>query len=132
MTAEEILKTKKIYALVGATQDETRYGYELLKSLRTAGYTVLPVNPKYQEIDGIACYPSLKELPQKPEVVITALAPANTEKVLEALKEAGIELLWMPPGCCSDAAVQKSEQLGFAFVHDVCPIGTLLRMAAQK
>lgn len=109
MTAQEILQTKKVFALVGATPEIWKYGYQVLATLIEAGYTVLPINPKYQEIESIKCYPSLKDLPQKPEVVICALAPANTEKVVAAVKELGIELLWMPPGCWSDEAVRKSH-----------------------
>ncbi|MDZ7291862.1 MAG: CoA-binding protein [candidate division KSB1 bacterium] len=132
MTAQDILKTKKTFALVGATPDKWKYGYEVLMTLTNAGYSVLPINPKYQEIDGIKCHASLKELPQKPEVVICALAPANTEKVVEAVKEIGIEILWMPPGCWSDEAVRKCQQLNIEFVHDVCPIGTLQIMTATN
>lgn len=131
MTAQDILRTKKTFALVGATRDKWKYAYEVLVTLVNAGYTVMPINPKYQEIEGIKCYPSLKELPQKPEVVISALAPANTEKIVEAVKEMGIELLWMPPGCWSEEAVQKCRQLNVEFVYDVCPIGTLSMMAWQ-
>lgn len=131
MTAQDILRTKETFALVGATRDKWKYAYEVLVTLVNAGYTVMPINPKYQEIEGIKCYPSLKELPQKPEVVISALAPANTEKIVEAVKEMGIELLWMPPGCWSEEAVQKCRQLNVEFVYDVCPIGTLSMMAWQ-
>lgn len=132
MTAQEILKTKKVFALVGATPDIWKYGYQVLATLLEGGYAVLPINPKYQEIDGITCYPSLKALPQKPEAVISALAPANTEKVVEVVKELGIELLWMPPGCWSEAAVRKSRELNLEFVHDVCPIGTLATMKPES
>ncbi len=131
MTAQDILKTKKTFALVGATPDKWKYGYEVLTALMNAGYTVMPINPKYREIEGIKCYPSLKDLPQKPEVVISALAPTNTERVVEVVKEMSIELLWMPPGCWSDEAVQKCRRLNVDFVHDVCPIGTLSMMAWQ-
>lgn len=132
MTAQDILKTKKTFALVGATPDHWKYGYEVLTILVNAGYTVLPINPKYEEIDGIKCYASLAHLPEKPEVVISALAPANTEKTVEVVKELGIELLWMPPGCWSEKAVQRCQHLGLDFVHDVCPIGTLREMQRKN
>jgi len=131
MTAQEILEAKKTFALVGATQDPWKYGYEVLATLVNAGYTVFPINPKYQDIEGIKCYPSLKDLPQKPEVVVSALAPTNTERLVETVKELGIEMLWMPPECWSDEAIKKCRELNINFVHDVCPIGTLKMMAAR-
>lgn len=128
MTAQDILRTKKTFALVGATPDPWKYGYEVLATLVNAGYTVFPINPKYPEIEGIRCYASLAELPQKPEVVISALAPANTERLVETVKDLGIELLWMPPGCWSEEAVEKCGASGQLFIYDVCPIGTLKMM----
>lgn len=131
MTAQEILRTKRSFAIVGATQNPERYGYEVFAVLRKAGYNVFPVNPKYEEIDEIKCYPSLKALPQKPDVVISALAPANTEKVTESVKELGVEILWMPPGCWSEESVEKCKILNINFVHDVCPVGIVKMMEAK-
>jgi hypothetical protein len=93
MKAQDTLRTKKSFALVGATPDPWKYGYEVLATLVNAGYTVFPINPKYPEIEGSTCYASLEDLPQKPEVVISALAPANTERVVDKVKELDIELL---------------------------------------
>jgi len=125
MTAEEILKTKKSYAVIGATPNKERYGYEVFEIIHANGYQVFPINPKYAEIDGITCYPSLKALKQKPDVVITALAPANTEQVIDSVKALGIEIVWMPPGCWSDEAVKKCQDLQLNCIYDECPVGIL-------
>ncbi|MBC7185936.1 MAG: CoA-binding protein [Calditrichaeota bacterium] len=128
MSPEEVLRTRKVYALIGASQDVLKYSYELFHTLLQAGYTVYPVNPRYQAIDGQRCYGSLGELPEKPEVVITALAPANTEKALEQAAALGIEIVWIPPGSSSDEVLQKALQLGLTVLHGVCPVGTLRRL----
>lgn len=99
MTAEEILNVKKSFAVIGATPNKERYGYEEFEILHTNGYQVFPINPKYTEIDGVTCYPSLTELKMPPDVVLTALAPANTEQLIDGVKALGIETIWMPPGC---------------------------------
>lgn len=67
-----LLQTPRVFAIVGASQDKSKYGYEVFETLKRHGHTVLPVNPKYAEIDGAACYPSLADLPQKPDVILTA------------------------------------------------------------
>ncbi len=125
MNGKQILQTKKSFAVIGATQNKERYGYEVFEILHSKGYQVFPVNPKYNEIDGIPCYPSLHDLEQKPEVVITALAPANTEQTLDSIKELNIETVWMPPGCWSEQAIQKCKQLKLQFIYDECPVGIL-------
>ncbi|MCR4438703.1 MAG: CoA-binding protein [bacterium] len=131
MSPEEVLRTRKVYALMGASQDILKYSYELFHTLLQAGYKVYPVNPRYQAIDGRRCYGSLAELPEKPEVVIAALAPANTERALEQAVALGIELVWIPPGSSSDQVLQKARTLGLTVLHGVCPVGTLRRMTRE-
>ena len=125
MTAEGILKTKKSFAVIGATPNKERYGYEVFEIIHANGYQVFPINLKYLEIDGIACYPSLAELKVKPDVVLTALAPANTEQIIDSVKALGIETVWMPPGCWSDVAVKRCQELGLNCIYDECPVWML-------
>ena len=129
--AKEILKTKKVFAVIGVTQDETKYGYEVFQSLKESGYKTYPVNPKYGEVAGTKCYASLKDLPENPQVVIVTLSPVNTEKVIENFSKSQIQMLWLPPGCWSDFAIDKCQQMDIPFIHDVCPVVTLLAMREE-
>ena len=72
-----LLQSPHTFAIVGASQDRTKYGYEVFETLMRQGHSVLPINPKYTQIDGQACYPSLPDLPHNPDVVLTA-APASS------------------------------------------------------
>ncbi|MDZ7262831.1 MAG: CoA-binding protein [candidate division KSB1 bacterium] len=125
ITAEEVLKTRKVYALLGASQDSFKYSSEVFHTLLEAGYTVYPINPRYETIDDHPCYASLADLPEVPEVVITTLAPANTEKALEQIAAQGVKLVWIPPGSWSNEVLDKCKQLGLEVLYDVCPVGTL-------
>lgn len=132
MTPEEILKSKKSFAIVGASNEMMKYGYELVCVFRESvpsgkdyGYKIFPINPKYDEIEGIKCYPSLKDLPEKPDVVLTALAPKNTLNVVPVVKEIGVDTIWFPPNCFDENAVNKAEELKLDYISNVCPIGLL-------
>jgi hypothetical protein len=129
---EEILKTKKTLALIGASQDMLKYSCELLFTLLDAGYAVYPINPRYENIEQIRCYASLAELPQKPQVVIIALAPQNAEKMMESVAAHSISTLWLPPGSWSEEAIAKARAAGLEVLFNVCPIGTLRRMKEGK
>ena len=48
---EEFLKKTNVFAVVGASRDPGKYGHQVYKDLRAAGYTVYPVNPNVEEID---------------------------------------------------------------------------------
>ncbi len=89
-----LLQTPHTFAVVGASQDKSKYGYEVFETLTRHGHTVLPVNPKYAAIDGVTCYPSLLDLPYKPDVVLTVAPAAASAKIAEtcaALEEIVIE-----------------------------------------
>lgn len=128
MNPEEILKTKESFAIVGASNEMMKYGYELVCVFKDYGYKIFPINPKYDEIEGIKCYPSLKELPEKPEVVISALAPKNTINVVPVVKEIGVDTIWFPPNCFDENAIIKAKELQLNYVSDICPIGILRRI----
>ena len=131
MSAEEILKTKKSFAIIGASNEMLKYGYELVVVLKDAGYNIFPINPKYEEIEGIKCYPSLNELPEKPEVIIIALAPQNTEKVVKSIGSSE-SIFWLPPNCYTEDAVTFCKDNNITFVYNVCPIGTLNIISSNK
>lgn len=121
----DILRDNQTFAVVGVSQNRQKYGYEVFETLVTNGYRVYPINPKYEEVDGHRCYPSLDELPEKPDVVVTVVPPAVTEKVVQACARLGIQTVWMPPGSWSEQAVQTCEAQGIEKVHDVCLVFAL-------
>ena len=55
------------YAVVGVSADRKKYGYKIWRSLREKGYTVYPINPRYDDIEGERCYRSLAEVAEDQE-----------------------------------------------------------------
>jgi acetate---CoA ligase (ADP-forming) len=79
-------------AIVGASNDLTRIGGQPIKLLTEYGYRgkVYPVNPKYTEIKGLACYPDLTAVPQPCDMALVALSAPHVPRVIEQCGEAGI------------------------------------------
>jgi len=125
MDANEILKTKKIFAVTGVSQDESKYGFEVFNTLIEHKYKTYPINPKYNEIAGHKCFPSIDSLPEVPEVLIVVLAPHNTGKIIESLMKYKDTILWLPPGCWSEEVIDKLNQSGLKYIYGVCPVGKL-------
>ena len=75
-------------AIVGASQDLITISGQPLKHLQSHGYRgkLYPVNPKYPEILGVKCYPSLDALPETPDLVLVLI---NAARVAEILRECG-------------------------------------------
>jgi predicted CoA-binding protein len=111
---------RRIWAVVGASRDRSKFGNRVFRSLRDAGYTVFPVNPKGGTLEGAQVYPSLAELPEPPEVVDMVVPPAVTEQVVEEAYRLGLTRIWMQPGAESEAAIAYCHEHGIEVVHDAC------------
>lgn len=108
------------WAVVGVSEDREKYGNKIYRDLRAAGYQVFAVNPKLQTVEGDPCYASLKDLPEKPDVVDLVVPPAVSLKVVQDCLEAGIKRIWFQPGSESEEAVQKAQDGGMEVVYDAC------------
>lgn len=73
-------------AVVGATRDETKAGFNMLRALKTYPGELYPINPRGGEIDGLAAYPNLKSI-DRPVDLVALCIPAGS--CLDAIKEAG-------------------------------------------
>ncbi|MEM2755942.1 MAG: CoA-binding protein [Candidatus Bathyarchaeia archaeon] len=114
------LDKRNIFAVVGVSRDPKKYGYQVYKDLKNAGYKVYAVNPNAQEILGDKCYPDLESLPVKPDVVDVVVPPKVTEHIVETCKRLGITKVWMQPGSESEKAIKFCKENGIDVVYGVC------------
>ncbi len=79
-------------AVVGVSSDPTRIGGQALRLLTDFGYQgkIYPVNPKYPDIKGLACYSELASVPQPCDVALIALAAHHVPEAIEQAGRAGI------------------------------------------
>jgi acyl-CoA synthetase (NDP forming) len=71
-------------AIVGASPKEHSTGQSMLRTLASLGYggAVYPVNPRYEEIEGLTCYPGLEALPQPVDLAVLAVSNDKLEEQL--------------------------------------------------
>ena len=117
---EEFLDSKNVFAVIGVSRDPEKYGHKVYKDLKKAGYTVYPINPKAENVDGDKCYNSLRELPERPDVVDIVVPPKITERIIKECKELGIKRVWMQPGSESEEAISFCKENNIEVVHSVC------------
>src|SRR6185369_6600686 len=86
------------YAVVGATDNPTKYGYKVFRDLRVAGFSVVPVNPKCPVVDGVQAVATLMEVKPKPDVVVFIVPSEVGLKVLEDVAHLRISKVWFQPG----------------------------------
>ncbi|KAB3531466.1 CoA-binding protein [Alkaliphilus serpentinus] len=121
---KEMLK-KKTWAVVGATPDPSKFGYKIFKKLKSFNYEVYGVNPKHSELDGETLYSSLRDLPIKPECIDVVVNPTLALKLLEEVKELGIEYVWFQPGTNNGEVIDQALEYGIKVVYDDCVLVAL-------
>lgn len=82
----ELFFNPKSIAIIGASSDLTKIGGRPIDALLKRGYTgrVIPINPRYSEIAGLACYPTVLDVPGDIDLAIISV-PAHL--VLEAMSQ---------------------------------------------
>jgi uncharacterized protein len=110
----------RVWAVVGASRDPSRWGHRVLAELIRGGYTVYPVNPKADEVLGLRAYASVTDLPETPDVVELVTPPHVTEEVLRDCAARGVRLVWMQPGAGSEAADRFCQENGIRAIDGAC------------
>jgi len=121
-TLRRLLHSNRRVAIVGISAEWHRPSFFVGKYLLEHGYVMIPVNPKYQEVLGQACYPDL-----------AAARAAGAIDMVDCFRKAedigpladqaiaiGAKTLWMQLGVVNQAAAAKASAAGLDVVMDRC------------
>ncbi|RDD61260.1 CoA-binding protein [Ferruginivarius sediminum] len=122
-----ILNGVRTIAMVGASPNWNRPSYFAMKYLQAKGYRVIPVNPRAAgtEILGEPCYASLKDIPDRFDMVdifrASDAAGGIVDEAIGIAGDKGIRVIWMQLGVRDDAAARRAEDAGLQVVMNRCP-----------
>ena len=115
----EILNKKFLYAVVGASNNPSKYGHKIVKQLDLAGYKVIPINPNEKKILLHDAFPDIVSAPRC-DVVVFVVPPKVVMEILPKVKELGIKMVWLQPGAESDEAINFCRDNDIGCVHHQC------------
>jgi predicted CoA-binding protein len=115
-----ILKENHTIAIVGLSADWYRPSYFAAKYMQEHGFRIIPVNPKYTEILGEKCYPDLKSIPEKIDMVDVFRKSADCAPIAKEAVAIGAKVLWLQLGVENDEAKAIAESGGVEFVENRC------------
>ena len=119
-TLRRILRDSRVLAVVGLSADWYRPSYFAAKYMQEHGYRVIPVNPKYDVILGEPCYKSLRDIPEKVDLVDIFRKTQDVMPIAEDAIAIGARVLWQQLGVKNQAAAQKARAAGLEAVMDRC------------
>jgi predicted CoA-binding protein len=115
-----VLKDNHTIAIVGLSADWYRPSYFAAKYMQEHGFRIIPVNPKYTEILGEKCYPDLKSIPEKVDMVDVFRKSADCAPIAKEAVAIGAKVLWLQLGVENDEAKAIAESGGLEFVQNRC------------
>jgi predicted CoA-binding protein len=120
-----ILNSVKTIAMVGASANDVRPSYFVLKYLLAKGFSVFPINPGQagKEILGRMTYSRLADIPEPIDMVDIFRAAAAVPGIVdEALRLDPLpKVIWMQLGVRHDEAAARAEAAGIKVVMNRCP-----------
>jgi predicted CoA-binding protein len=119
-TLRRILHENRTLAVVGLSADWFRPSYFAAKYMQEHGYRVIPVNPKYESILGEKCYKSLRDIPEKVDLVDVFRKSNDVMPIAEEAIAIGANVLWQQLGVKNEAAAAKARAAGLEAVMDRC------------
>ena len=92
----KLLQPRSI-AVVGASERPDAIGTRVIRNLRRLGFSgrIYPVNPRYREIEGLACVPTLSALPEPVDAAFFAVPAQLTVGLMDEAAANGIRAVFM-------------------------------------
>ena len=98
MVLEKLKEENTSIALIGASNDRSKYGNKIYRDLRNKGYNVTPINPKEEKIEGDRAYSSIEEMKELPDIANFVVPPPVAIRIAQNITNLGIKHLWFQPG----------------------------------
>jgi predicted CoA-binding protein len=116
----DLLKKARTIAVVGLSNKPLRPSHGVALYMQQQGYRIIPVNPNIQNVLGERAYPSLKDVPEKIDVVNIFRRPEFVPEIVDQAIALKMPAVWMQEEVIHEAAAEKARQAGIFVVMDRC------------
>ncbi len=115
-----LLERVRTIAVVGLSPRADRPSYRVASNLQSFGYRIIPVRPAVEQVLGEKAYASLREVPEKVDMVDVFRAPEHVDEIVDDCIALGIKALWLQDGVVNEPAALRAQAAGIAVVMDRC------------
>ena len=115
------LKNKNnLIALIGASNDNNKYGNKILLDLISKGHNVVPINPKEDSIAGLKSYRNVSELSENTSIINFVVPPNIGYQLTKDLVESDYDNFWYQPGAESEEISALLDTKNKNYIDDKC------------
>jgi uncharacterized protein len=105
------MQTPKVVAVIGASNNRRKFGNRALRAYRDQGYTVVPINPREAEVEGVKAYASVLDVPGPIDMASFYVPPEIGEEIIGEIARKQIAEVWLNPGAESDELIARARAL---------------------
>jgi predicted CoA-binding protein len=116
----DVLEYTRTVAVVGASRDPNKAGGSVPLALKEHGFKLYPINPTADVLFGEGVYRSLRDLPERVDVVQVFRPAEEAPEIARQAVAIGARALWLQLGIKSDEARRIAEAGGLDYVEDRC------------
>jgi hypothetical protein len=113
----------KTVAVIGASNVRSKFGNKAVRAFHQQGYTVVPINPHEERVEGLQAYPSVLQVPHGIDMATFYVPPEIGLEVIDDIAAKGIAEVWFNPGSESPALIARAEALGLSPIQACSILG---------
>src|SRR3954468_24296493 len=95
----------KVVAVIGASNNRRKFCNRAVRAFLSEGHTVIPINPRESEIEGLKSYASVLEVPGRIDMASLYVPPEIGEQIIDEIARKDIGEVWLNPGAESEALI---------------------------
>jgi len=128
----DILSASKTIAIVGLSNRIFRPSNGVAQYLQSAGYRIIPLNPREREVLGEKSYARLEEVPERVDIVDIFRRSEFVPEIVESAIRMGARGIWMQEGVVHREAAERARRAGLFVVMDSCILKEHRRLFASN
>ena len=130
----QLLAETRTIALIGASDRPDRPSYNVMRTLQSWGYRVLPVNPQItgEHVHGEYVWRALAQIGEPIDMVDIFRRPIAAGEAVDEAIAAGAKSVWLQIGVINHEAAARAEAAGLKVVMDRCPAIDLPRLQVPR
>lgn len=109
-----------VIAVAGVSQNKKRFGWSVFDQLTKGGRKVYAINPKYSNVNGLQCFSSLSELPEKVDGLVVLTSPANSVKAVQDAVNNDVGYLWLQQMSDSPESLMLAKENKMKLIEKEC------------
>ncbi len=116
---DQFLSGGKI-ALAGVSRNPKKFSNMVMRDLASRGFEILPVNPHADKLEGVKCYPSIKDLPKDVNRLLIITPKESSAKIMEDVVGSFVDKVWIQQMSDSPEAIQIANDNGVDLITGKC------------